>query len=341
MKNERRYWAICMPAGASAMTEVARGFEAAGLEGIWGVQLYGPPFVPLAAAAMVTKRVKLGSGVALAFTRSPLETALTAIDIDTISGGRMVLGLGTSLRWWNESWHGVTYGKPISHLREVIRVVREIIAGAHSGKLGKIEGEYYKLDLTGFRTLAPPVRDQIPIYVPAVFEGGVRLAGEIADGLAGHPIWSAQWIDNQLRQTLEESLHKAGRKRSDFDLNIWAFVAIDEDRKRAIDDARGTVAFYASMTQYEKYFAAHGFAAQARAAFEAARRNDTEAMIKAIPDEMVTTFAIAGTLREVRERVDALWRSSDSMTLAAPAVFISGERLAHYQRAIAGAFYPS
>jgi alkanesulfonate monooxygenase SsuD/methylene tetrahydromethanopterin reductase-like flavin-dependent oxidoreductase (luciferase family) len=96
MKNERRYWAICMPAEASAMTEVARGFEAAGLEGIWGVQLYGPPFVPLAAAAMVTKRVKLGSGVALAFTRSPLETALTAIDIDTISGGRMVLGLGES-----------------------------------------------------------------------------------------------------------------------------------------------------------------------------------------------------------------------------------------------------
>ena len=182
--------------------------------------------------------LKLGSGVALAFTRSPLETALTAIDIDTISGGRMVLGLGTSLRWWNESWHGVTYGKPISHLREVIRIVREIIVGAHSGKLGKIEGEYYKLDLTGFRTLAPPVRDQIPIYVPAVFEGGVRLAGEIADGLAGHPIWSAQWIDNQLRRTLEESLHKAGRKRSDFDLNIWAFVAIDDDRKRAIDDAR-------------------------------------------------------------------------------------------------------
>jgi probable F420-dependent oxidoreductase len=341
MKNGRRYWAICTPTAASAMSEAARGLEAAGLEGIWGIQLYGPPFVPLAAAAMVTKRVKLGSGVALAFTRSPLETALSAIDIDTISGGRMVLGLGTSIRWWNESWHGVTYGRPISHLREVIRIVREIIAGAHSGKLGKIEGEYHKLDLSGFRTLAPPVRDRIPIYVPAVFEGGVRLAGEIADGLAGHPIWSTQWIDNQLKRTLEESLRKAGRRRSDFDLNIWAFVAINEDRKRAIDDARGTVAFYASMTQYEKYFAAHGFGAQARAAYQAAQRNDAEAMIKAIPDEMVSTFAIAGTLREVRERVEALWRSCDSMTLAAPAVLVGGEKIAHYQRAIAEAFYQS
>jgi probable F420-dependent oxidoreductase len=341
MTSERRYWAICTPAGSSAMTEVARGLEAAGLEGIWGIQLYGPPFVTLAATAMVTKRVKLGTGVALAFTRSPLETALSAIDIDTISGGRMVLGLGTSLRWWNESWHGVTYGKPLAHLSEVIRIVREIIADAHSGKLGKIAGEYYKLDLSGFRTLAAPVRERIPIYVPAVFEGGVKLAGEIADGLAGHPIWSAQWIDNQVKRALEESMHKAGRNRSDFDLNIWAFVAIDEDRRRAIDDARGTVAFYASMTQYEKYFATHGFGAQARTAFQAAQRNDTEAMIKAIPDEMVTTFAIAGTLQEVRERVDALWRSCDSMTLAAPAVFLSGEKIAHYQRAIAGAFYRS
>jgi len=85
------------------MTHFAEACEAAGLEGIWGIQLYGPPFIPLAAAAMVSKRLKLGTGVALAFTRSPLETALSAIDIDTISGGRMVLGLGTQALSWVES----------------------------------------------------------------------------------------------------------------------------------------------------------------------------------------------------------------------------------------------
>jgi alkanesulfonate monooxygenase SsuD/methylene tetrahydromethanopterin reductase-like flavin-dependent oxidoreductase (luciferase family) len=73
---------------------------------------------------MVTQRVKLGTGVALAFTRSPLETALSAIDLDTISGGRTVLGVGTSLRWWNEEWHGVHYGKPLPHLREVVRLTQ-------------------------------------------------------------------------------------------------------------------------------------------------------------------------------------------------------------------------
>ncbi len=341
MSTPRRYWSICTPVDAASMTQFANACEAAGLEGIWGIQLYGPPFIPLAAAAMVSKRLKLGTGVALAFTRSPLETALSAIDIDTISGGRMVLGLGTSLRWWNESWHGVRYGKPIGHLREVIKIVREIVAGAHSGKLGKIEGEHYHLDLTGFRTLAPPVRDRIPIYVPAVFQSSVRLAGEIADGLAGHPIWSANWIRNEVSNSLQESLQKAARKRSDFDLNIWAWVAIDEDRKKAIDASRGTVAFYASMDQYEKYFAAHGFGAQARAAHEAATLGDTTAMVNAVPDEMVTTFAIAGTRDEVRERVEALWRLADSMTLAAPAVFVDPALAGRYRASIAETFYPA
>ncbi len=339
MNGNRRYWGVCMVADGATMANIAAGYEAARLEGIWTVQLYGPPFVPLAALAMATKRVKLGTGVALAFTRSPLETALSAIDIDIISGGRTVLGLGTSIRWWNESWHGVTYGKPLAHLREVVRIVREIIAGAPTGQLGKIEGEYHQLDLTGFRTLTPPVRSRIPIYLPAVFESAVRLAGELADGLPGHPIWSARWIENEVKTNLEESLKKAGRKRSEFDLNVWAFVAIDENRRQAIDDARGTVAFYASMEQYEKYFAAHGFGAEARAAFQAASRGDTAAMLKAIPDEMVTTFGIAGTRDEVRERVERVWATADSMTLTAPAVFIPADKVAEHQRRIAETFY--
>jgi probable F420-dependent oxidoreductase len=339
MKPKRRYWGLLFPSNAATMTQVAQGSEAAGLEGIWAVQLYGPPFLPLAAAAMVTRRVKLGTGVALAFTRSPLETALSAIDVDTMSGGRLVLGLGTSIRWWNESWHGVAYGKPIAHLREVVRIVREIIAGAHGGKLGKISGEYHTLDLKGFSTMAPPVRGRIPVYLPAVFENGVRLAGEIADGLPGHPIWSARWIENEVRENLEASLKQAGRKRSEFDLNIWAFVTIDEDRKRAINDARPTVAFYSSMAQYEKYFAAHGFGAEARAACAAAQRGDQGAMVAAIPDEMVTTFAIAGTEDEVRARVEKLWESADSMTLAPPAVGLDGASIARHQAAIARIFY--
>jgi probable F420-dependent oxidoreductase len=341
MKNNRRYWGLLPTLPGAVLAQVVKEAEAIGMEGLWVPQLYGPPFITLAAAAMASQRLKLGTGVALAFTRSPLETALSAIDLDIISGGRAVLGLGTSLRWWNEDWHGVTYGNPLKHLREVVGIVREIIAGAHSGKIGRFEGEYHKLDLSQFKTLGPPVRDKIPIYLPALFENAVRMAGEVADGLPGHPIWSARWVANEVKQTLEASLKKAGRQRGDFDLNVWAWVANDKDRKRAIEDARATVALYVGFTQYEKYFAAHGFGAQARAVSDATRRGDTAAMMKAVPDEMVTTFAIAGTPDEVREQVEKLWQTADSLTLAPPFYSLDLGKVAGYQKAIAETFYLS
>jgi probable F420-dependent oxidoreductase len=341
MKDNRRYWETLTPLPAESLAHVVKEAEAHGMEGLWAVQLFGPPFIPLAAAAMASRQLKLGTGVALAFTRSPLETALSAIDLDIISGGRAVLGIGTSLRWWNESWHGVVYGNPLKHLREVVQIVRDIIAQAHSGKLGRIEGEYHKLDLARFKTLGPPVRNRIPIYLPAVFESAVRMTAEIADGLVGHPIWSARWIANEVKQTLDATLAKAGRKRTDFDLNVWASVAIDKDRKRAIEDSRPTVAFYSAFTQYEKYYAAHGFGAQARAIAEASRRGDIAAAVKAVPDEMVDTFVIAGTPDEARERVAELWQNADSMTLMPPLYSLGVDKIVGYQKAIADTFYRS
>ena len=88
---------------------------------------------------------------------------------------------------------------------------------------------------------------------------------------------------------LDKLLAAKRRKRADFHVNLWNYIAIAKDRKQAIDDMRGTIAFYSSITQYQKYYAAHGFGMQAKAASEAAARKDTIAMLKAIPDEMVTT----------------------------------------------------
>jgi alkanesulfonate monooxygenase SsuD/methylene tetrahydromethanopterin reductase-like flavin-dependent oxidoreductase (luciferase family) len=116
-------------------------------------------------------------------------------------------------------------------------------------------------------------------------------------------------------------------------------VAVADDRQQAIDDMRGTVASYSSIAQYEKYFAAHGFGTQARAIVAAAARNDSTAMLAAVPDEMVTAFAIAGTPDEARERVDQMWRHADSMTLSAPQNFIPAARIAQYRDAIAKIFY--
>jgi len=338
MSNTRNYWRVVMATPAEALARTVREAEDAGLEGIWVPQLHSPPFVTLAAAAMVSKRLRLGSGIALAFTRSPVETALSALDLDIISGGRAVLGLGTSIRAFNENVHGVTYGKPVAHLREVTNIVRAITTEGHSGRLGKFAGEYHNLDLSALR-IGKPVRDRIPIWLPPLFEPTVRLAGEVADGLTGHPVWSLHWIENEMTRTLNDALAKSQRRRSDFTINLWIYTTINKDRQKAIDDARGTVAFYASIAQYEKYFAAHGFGENVRALHAASERRDFAAMRQAVPDEMVTTFSLAGTPDDARERIAKYWTVADSITLSPPTAMIDIATQLAYQQAIAETFW--
>ena len=102
----QRYWGVVLPQPATQLVAFAKQAEDLGLEGLWGVQLPGPPFLPVATAAAGTERLKLGKGVALAFVRSPLETAMSALDLDIISGGRVVLGIGPSVQVIHEGWHG-------------------------------------------------------------------------------------------------------------------------------------------------------------------------------------------------------------------------------------------
>jgi alkanesulfonate monooxygenase SsuD/methylene tetrahydromethanopterin reductase-like flavin-dependent oxidoreductase (luciferase family) len=308
---KHHYWEIVQAMPAADMKDLMRRFEDLGLHGVWSPQLHSPPFPTLAAAAMATSRLRLGSGIALAFTRSPLETALNALDLDRLSGGRMVLGLGTGVRDWNERSYG---------------------------KLGEFNGTYHKLDLRGFNTGRKPVRNAIPIWVPALFENTVTLAAEAADGLLGHPVWSLRWIAEQATR-LGHALQGRGRKREQFHVNLWNYAAIAKDRKQALDDMRGTVAFYASIAQYRKYYEAHGFGAQADAVIDAAARKDTAAMLKAVPDEMVTTFAIAGTPDEARERVEKMWGDADSMTLSPPQYFVPPARMNEYRNAIVDTLY--
>jgi alkanesulfonate monooxygenase SsuD/methylene tetrahydromethanopterin reductase-like flavin-dependent oxidoreductase (luciferase family) len=333
-----KYWELIQAMPAVEISKRVREFEDLGLYGVWVTQLFSPPFPTLAAAAMASTNLKIGSGVALAFSRSPVETALNALDLDRISGGRMVLGLGTSIRSFNEDIHGVTYGKPLGHLREVVTMVRAVIEKGHTGKLARFEGTYCNTDLSSLNTGKAPVRESIPIWLPPLFQNTVDLAAKIADGLLGHPVWSLATIAQNLARA-DRVLAAAGRKRSDFHVNLWSYAAVASDRQTAVDDMRGTVAFYASIKQYEKYFDAHGFGAAARAASAAAARHDTAAMVKAIPDEMVTTFAIAGTPESALERVGQMALHADSLTLSPPQYFVPADRLAGYQAAVVNTFY--
>jgi probable F420-dependent oxidoreductase len=333
MKHD--YWDLVHAQPGAQLTEHLKRLEDFGITGVWGIQLHSPPFATLGAAAMATTRLKIGSGIALAFTRSPVETAMMALDLDRISDGRMVLGLGTSTRTVVEQIHGTTYGGPLAHLREVTEAVRAIIERGHTRELKTFRGKYYNADLAAFNfsTGRRPLRPSIPIWLSALFDKSIELAAQIGDGLMGHPMWSLQAMQ-RARAKLVPILAERGRARPDFHVNLWNYVAIANDRQAAINDMRGTVAFYASIKQYEKFFAAEGFGAEARRANAAGSRGDVTVMIKAVPDEMVTTFAIAGTPDDVRERVSQLWQHADSLSLMPPQTVAPGQGQLNYHAAI-------
>ena len=335
----RRYWTVLTAMPAPMLTPLAQLAESRGTHGIFAPQVYGPPFVTLAAIAAVTERVQLASGIAIAPVRSPFETAMAAIDLDRISNGRFILGLGTSVHAWTKGVFGTPKYKPVSHLRETVAAVRHIIKGAHTG-LAPFEGEYYQADFRELQPSQPPVREAIPIWIAALRAALVRLAAEVADGLIGHPMWSVEWSLDTMRPEFESALATAGRRREQVEVNLWPWVAPNDDEAAAIEDARPTMAFYGGVKQYEPFFEAHGFGAVARQLQAGVQRGDYLSVAHLVPDEMVRTFVAVGKPEKVRERVERLWAFADSLCPVAPVYALSFEKLAYYSEQIATTFAP-
>jgi probable F420-dependent oxidoreductase len=334
----RRYWTALSTMPAPILTMAAKQAEAQGVRGIFAPQVYGPPFVPLAAIAMVTERVQLASGIAIAAARSPFETAMAAIDLDRISGGRTILGLGTSVSAWTEGVFGAPPMKPVTHLRETVAAVRHIVAGAHR-RLTPFEGTYYRANFRELQPIEPPVRERIPIWIAALRAPLVRLAGEVADGLIGHPMWSVHWACERMRPELEGVLARCGRRREDVEVNLWVWAAPNRNEAEALDDARPTMAFYGGVAQYEPFFAAHGFADVAKKLQVGVQHGDYRTVASLVPDEMVRTFVAVGEPDKVREHINALWTFADSICIVPPVYTLPPEKLMGYGAAIAETFY--
>ena len=315
--------------------------EKAGVECVWAPELFRSSVTQAAYLAGRTESIGIATGIVWAFTRSPFILAITALDIDEMSGGRFRLGLGAGVKRLNETWHNANYGKPAPHLREAIEATRLIMQGAGAGEPIRYEGDYYDIDIKGWVRPHPAPRESVPIYTAAVQAGMSRMAGDVADGLIGHPIQSLRWIDEVVVDAFETGLKRSGRERSSFDYIPTVCCAIDDDEERALDMARRTISFYATVKTYMPLWEMHGFTDAAVAAGDAFRRGDVGAVPKAIPDEMVETYCAAGPLDKVRERVESTAERADGIFLTPPTYFISPEELSEYQRRLIEAFGPS
>jgi probable F420-dependent oxidoreductase len=301
--------------------------EAAGFHGVYSIEFFNRHgFVPLGAIAARTERVQLGTAIANAFIRTPLSHASAAMDLDELSGGRMVLGLGSATKRMNEDWYDVPFSAPAARMAELVELLRAAFRAQKGGGF-RWEGEHWNLNVPIYGRPGAP-RVDIPIWIAAVNRGMIATAGRVADGLVGHPIATRRWHHEVTLPGLREAEEKAGRPAGSCGLFPYVLTSIQDDRELAIRDAKNQIGFYLTTSLYHTILDLHGMREVGEACRAALRTFDVKAMSQAVPDALVDEIAIAGTPDEARDRLEQ-WRDlTEHPLLYAPTVAVPPERIA-------------
>ena len=303
------YWGLGLT--AADQLEIAQTAESLGYDSIWTAEAYGSDAATvLAWLAAGTSRIKLGSGIFQIPARSVAMTAMTAATIDNLSGGRMLLGLGTSGPQVSEGFHGVRFAKQLQRTREYVAVLRLAL----SRQKIEYQGETLELPLPGgpgkaLKLTIRPIQEKIPIFLAVLGPKNVALAGEIADGWL--PVFFSPEHTKALRGPLEEGAARANRSLDDFQICPSVNVMISDDLESARNAMRPILALYiggmGSREQnfYNRLVSSYGFEEAAEKVQELYLAGQkTEAMF-ALPDELIDLVCIVGP----RDRVKAKLRA--------------------------------
>jgi probable F420-dependent oxidoreductase len=281
----------------------AREAESLGYDGIFTGELNADPFLPLALAAEATSRAEVGTAIAVAFARSPMNLAYAAWDLQRLSRGRLVLGLGSQVRAHVTRRFAMPWGRPAAQLNDYVLALRAIWSSWATGEPLRYTSEHYS------HTLMPPAFVPVqhdyappPILLAGVGEAMTKVAGEVADGFVAHAFTTPRWLRERTLPTLA-----AGRGSLDgFTIKATAFLATGTDAQidTAVRQFRQQLAFYASTPAYRPLLELHGWGALADDLHALTKANRWAEMPALIDDEILHTFAIVAPLAEVAAEVE-------------------------------------
>jgi len=295
-----------------AVGEYCRRAENMGFGAVWSAETRHDPFLPLAVAAATTRRVGLGTAIAIAFARSPMILAHIAWDLQKASGGRFVLGLGSQVKAHNERRFSVPWSAPAPRLREVVAALRAIWTAWQRRAPLDFRGQSYRFDLmTPFFDPGPIEHPQVPVYLAGVNPQMCRVAGEIADGLHVHSFHSERYLRECVHPAVQEGLNRAGRSRADFTFRASTMVVLGdsaEERKRHARGVKQQIAFYASTRTYQPVLAAHGLEDLVPRLHARSLAGDWEGMTDLISDATLDLFAVSGPFEEIGDRIRERYR---------------------------------
>jgi F420-dependent oxidoreductase-like protein len=311
------------PVAAVALAEEA---DRLGFHSVWTSEAYGADAVtPLGWIAARTQHVHLGGAIMQMPARSPAATAATIATLDLLSGGRALLGLGTSGPQVAEGWHGQPWGKPLVRTREYVDIVRAVLR--RDAPL-EHHGEHYDVPLTGdgttglgkpLKLILRPLRPEVPVYLAAIGPRNVALAAEIADGWL--PIFfSPERFADVHRPHLDEGFAARGRRPDGWDLAPLVPVVLTDDVAAARDFLRPLLALYVGgmgargQNFYNRLACRYGYEAEAAAIQDLYLDGKKGEAAAVVPDALVDEVALVGDRARIAERLDA-WRDCGTTSL--------------------------
>ena len=307
--------------------------ERLGYDSIWTAEAYGSDAATvLSWLAGGTTTIKLGSAIFQIPARSAAMTAMTAATIDTISGGRMLLGIGTSGPQVAEGWHGQRFARQLRRTREYVAVLRLALARERV----EYHGETLELPLPdgpgkALKLMISPVQERIPIYLAAIGPKNTELAGEIADGWL--PAFFSPEHVSEVRKLLDAGAARAGRSLDFFEMAPSVSTFVSDDRAAARDRMRPVLALYVGgmgsrkQNFYNQLMQRYGFEDAAVKVQDLYLEGKKDEAAAALPDELIDLVTLCGPKDHVRDRLAAFREAGVGTLTVSPMAFTGAERI--------------
>ncbi len=276
----------------------ARVLEDQGYDGIWTAETAHDPFFPLLLASQQTEEVELGTGIAVAFARNPMNLAQIAWDLQAASGGRFLLGLGSQIKPHITKRFSMPWSHPAARMRELILAIRAIWASWNDGTKLDFQGDFYTHTLmTPFFNPGPNPHGNARIFLAGVGERMTEVAGEVCDGFLCHGFTTERYLREVTVPALERGAAKAGRTLADIEISGPAFVVTGTDEEEMAASVAGTkqqIAFYGSTPAYRGVLELHGWGGLQDDLNKMSKEGRWKEMGELVDDDMLHTFAVVG-----------------------------------------------
>ena len=286
---------------------MAAQLEEAGFDGAYTFEGQSDPFITVAAAAMNTQKMELMTSIAVAFSRNPMNLAYLGNDLQNLSEGRFILGLGAQVKAHIERRFSMPWSKPASRMREMVQATRAIWECWQTGEKLRFEGEFYQHTLMSPVFAPEPNKYGVPkIYIAGVGPVMTEVAAEVGDGYFLHPFNTAQSMEELSLAAIDRGLEKGGKQRADYEVSAQVITATgldEQSMQAAVASARNQIAFYASTPAYLPVLKCHGWEGLQADANQMMREGKWAELNDLIDDDILNTFAVVGTPAEVAAKI--------------------------------------